>query len=183
MANFHELCRIGNLKDVEDAVKSGVELNVRDYVGRTGLMFALWNKHTEVATMLVQNPAVDVNIAKYGGRCALHIASQNDENSDCLALILAREDLTTVNNQNKNGSTPLMFAIRNRATRCMEVLLSEDRTDPNLGIFATEGVSFSPIMVAVKSNFVPELELLLADRRVDLQTRDDYRRTGEEIDR
>ena len=65
----------------------------------------------------------------------------------------------------------------------MEVLLSDDRTDPNLGIFTIEGVSFSPIMLAVKRNFVPELELLLADRRVDLQTRDTYRRTGEEIDR
>ena len=179
MANFHELCKIGNLKDVEDAVKSGVELNARDlFFDETGLMMALRHKHTAVATMLVQNQAVDVNIASEYGWCALDIASEDDENSDCLALILARGDLTTVNCRDEDGSTPLMCAIISRATRCMEVLLNDNQTDPNLG---TKGVS--PIMLAVKRNFVPELELLLADRRVDLQTRDTYRRPGEEIDR
>ena len=40
-----------------------MELNARDFIfGQTGLMIALICKHTAVATMLVQHPAVDVNI-------------------------------------------------------------------------------------------------------------------------
>lgn len=186
MDRFGRLCQVGNLKDVEDAVKSGADVNTRDLFGWTGLMMALHHEHPAVATMLVQNPAVDVNVAGENGDCALHIASMNDKMGDCLALILAREDLslTTVNSQDEDGSTPLMVAILHRATRCMEVLLSDDRTDPNIrdyGIFRSKGVM--PVMLAAKKNFVPELELLLADARVDLLTRDNYRRGEEEITR
>ena len=169
MDPFGRLCQIGNLKGVEDAIKIGADVNTRDLFGWTGLMMALAHNHPAVATMLVQNPAVDVNIASDNGDCALHIAAMDDEMGDCLALILAREDLTTVNSQDEDGSTPLMVAIQNRATRCMEVLLSDDRTDPNIrdiGIFRSKGVM--PIMLAAQRNFVPELQLLLADARVDL---------------
>ena len=169
MDPFGRLCQVGNLKGVEDAIKIGADVNTLDLFGWTGLMMALHHNHPAVATMLVQNPAVDVNIASDNGDCALHIASMDDEMGDCLALILAREDLTTVNSQDEDGSTPLMVAIQNRATRCMEVLLSDDRTDPNIrdiGIFRSKGVM--PIMLAAQRNFVPELQLLLADARVDL---------------
>jgi len=169
MDPFGRLCQIGNLKGVEDAIKIGADVNTLDLFGWTGLMMALHHNHPAVATMLVQNPAVDVNIASDNGDCALHIAAMDDEMGDCLALILAREDLTTVNSQDEDGSTPLMVAIQNRATRCMEVLLSDDRTDPNIrdiGIFRSKGVM--PIMLAAQRNFVPELQLLLADARVDL---------------
>ena len=115
---------------------------------------------------------------------ALHYVSGDDENSDCLALILARGDLTTVNSQDEDGSTPLMRATLGRATRCMELLLRDNRTDPNIidiGIFRKKGVS--PVMFAAQRNFVPELKLLLDDTRVDLLTRDKCGRSEEEISR
>ena len=111
MDPFGRLCQVGNLKGVEDAIKIGADVNTRDLFGWTGLMMALHHNHPAVATMLVQNPAVDVNIASDNGDCALHIAAMDDEMGDCLALILAREDLTTVNSQDEDGSTPLMVAI------------------------------------------------------------------------
>ena len=180
MADFVRLCWVGNLKDVEVAIKSGADLNAR-YAGdgRTGLMMALIHKNTAVAALLASTPGVDINLADNCGNTALHWASMDDEMGDILTLILARPELTTINSQDSCGVTPLHRAIRWRATRCIDLLLLDSRTDPNIG----DNGGISPIMTAAQKNHLPVLQLLLADTRVDLLTRDDYRRSEEEINR
>ena len=67
------------------------------------------------------------------------------------------------------GETPLHTAVRHNAVRCVQLLLSDERTDPNI---KDDSWGSSPLMVAVKRNRVACVELLLADPRVDLMTRD-----------
>ena len=111
------------------------------------------------------------------------------------------------------GETPLHTAVRHNAVRCVQLLLSDERTDPNIKYDNSESplmfaVMFkrvacvelllsdertdlnikdcdgnSPLMLAVKRNLVACVELLLADPRVDLMTRDNYERDEEEVTR
>ena len=63
--------------------------------------------------------------------------------------------------------------------RCVQLLLSDERTDPNIKSYeqytekdeVCEGDS--PLMYAVKWNYVDCVKLLLADPRVDLSEREE----------
>ena len=60
------------------------------------------------------------------------------------------------------------------------MLISDKRTDPNI---KDDRMGVTPLMLAVKSNHVDCAELLLADPRVDLMTRDNYKRSKGEVAR
>jgi len=174
---FLRLCARGDLKGVQEALHSGADVNCQDHWGNTGLTLAVNNDNTAVATFLLEQKGIDVDITNNFGRCALYFASMHDRRSNCLALILARTDITTVNN---TPSTPLLHAICWKASRNIELLISDARTDPNIKVHPEEN---SPIMYAVKMNYVRGVKILLADPRVDLSTRDNYRRSQDETDR
>ena len=59
------------------------------------------------------------------------------------------------------------------------LLLKNRRVDPNI----KNNNGDSALMHVVKHNKVKFLEILLADPRVDLSTRDNYRRSEEEVKR
>ena len=62
-------------------------------------------------------------------------------------------------------------AVADRVTRCVQLLISDERTDPNI---KDDTRGNSPLMQAVKRNFV---ELLLTDPRFDLMTSNNYKRS------
>jgi len=84
----------------------------------------------------------------------------------------------TINMKDWGGETPLRSAVWSGAPDCVELLINDDRTDPNI-----KGCGESPLMLAIKRNNVECAALLLTDPRVDLMTRDAYRRSGEEVKR
>lgn len=180
---FLRSCFDGDLEGVQEALHLGADVNCQDHFGKTGLMRALNTPNTAVATFLMEQKGIDVNIVDNDGRCAMHFASKHDENCDCLALILGRTDITKVNKKTLTGLTPLMTAIRCRASRCIELLISDARTDPNIMVGMGTHDGNSPIMWAVKMNYERGVEILLADPRVDLFTRDNYRRSQAETDK
>ena len=75
--------------------------------------------------------------------------------------------------------TPLMVAVEKNFVGCVQLLISDQRTKPNI----KDRSGNSPLMLAVKNNFVACVKLLLADPRVDLTTRDNYKRKKKQIDR
>ena len=93
---------------------------------------------------LRSHPQIDVNKVSRSGRCALHYAVFPD-NHEGMAALLARQDLTTINQRNYYGKTPIMEAIDCNSVNCFN--------------------------------------LLLAHAELDLDTRDDYRRSPEEVQR
>ena len=106
---FVDLCCVGDLEDVRAAVQNGVDVNMKAEDGRTGLITALMYKQSEVASFLLGTDGVDVDVVPRG--TALHEAARHEANSECLAKILARPDLTTeVNQADWDGLTPLWLA-------------------------------------------------------------------------
>ena len=157
-------------------------------------MYAV-RRRRSVVSLLLEQEDIDVNIETREGETALHFAARDDRNSECLALLLARPDLTIVNQRDKFGYTPLFVAVsarpriwpkggrRQGAVRCVQLLLSDERTDPNIksyeqytekdGSLCWVCEGDSPLMYAVKWNYVDCVKLLLADPRVDLSEREE----------
>ena len=177
-AEFVKLCSDGDLEGVQAALQDGVNVNSKDRFGQTGLMGALCRSHTAVASLLLGQEGIDVNIINVNAQTALHFAARDDRNSECLATLLAQT--TSVNQEGFGGLTPLWLAVRNNAVRCVQLLLNDQRTDPNIKDDTKDN---SPLMVAVKWNRVDCVELLLADPRVDLMTRDNYKRSEGKVAR
>ena len=175
------LCSEGDLEGVKAALQSGVDVNSRDALGYTGLMRALWKRHTAVASLLLEQEGIDVNIVARGAETALHEAARHNKTSECLTILLARPDLTTgVNQKDWAGQTPLSLAVSRNAMMCVQLLLRDGRTDANI---KDDRMGATPLMLAVKTNHVDCVELLLADPRVDLMTRDNCKRSKAEVSR
>ena len=147
---FWRLCRDGDIEGVQAAIDNGANVNEEDDSGWTGLMWALGKRHNNVVQLLLNHPQIDVNKVDSGGQCALHYAGFHD-NHEGMAVLLARQDLTTINQRGEFG-------------------WRDDR-------------GRTPIMQAVWYNAVNCFNLLLAHPEVDLDTRDDYRRSPEEVHR
>ena len=131
----------------------GVDVNSQDSSnGQTGLMRALMLERTTVGILLLGQEGFDVNILACGGETALHEAARHNKTSECLAMLLARPDLTTsVNQKDWAGQTPLLLAVSFNAVRCVQLLISDKRTDPNI---KDDRRGITPLMLAVKSNRV-----------------------------
>ena len=97
-AEFVKLCWDGDLEGVQAALQSGVDVNSTDEDGQTGLMRSLLNRRTGVASLLLEQEGIDINISDNREITALHIAARYDQNSECLAMLLART--TSVNQRN-----------------------------------------------------------------------------------
>ena len=99
--------------------------------------------------------------------------------SELLAKLLARPDLKTVNEKDKNGWTPLMFSVQLNATRFVRLLMMDDRVDPNI----RDNQGNSPLMAAVMLNHVGSVNLILSDARADLSERSKYKRSDGDVAR
>ena len=174
---FVMLCLNGDLEGVQAALQSGADVNSQDEIGKTGLMAALIGRRTALVRLLLEQEGIDIKICDYSGRTALYDAAVHAE---CLAIMLARPEVTsqTINMKDWGGETPLRSAVWSGAPDCVELLINDDRTDPNI-----KGCGESPLMLAIKRNNVECAALLLPDPRVDLMTRDAYKRSGEEVKR
>ena len=103
-----------------------------------------------MASLLLGQEGIDVNISDCLDQTALHQAAQDDQNSECLSLLLARGDLTaSVNQKDWAGQTPLLLAVECNATICVQLLIS-DKRNPNIKY---DRMGITPLhYVAIESN-------------------------------
>ena len=179
---YVRLCCNGDLEGVQAALQSGTDVNSQSGSMR-GLRAALWYGHTAVVRLLLEQEGIDINhrCDSYGPTALHNAVRAHAENSECLALLLAHPELTSqmVNMKDRGGRTPLWLAVCCGAPDCVQMLINDARTDPNI----KNEHGLSPLMFAIKYNNVDCVRLLLPDPRVDLMERDGGMRRGEEAKR
>ena len=170
------------------AIDNGADVNEEDEDGETKLMLALYYHHNDVVQLLLNHPQIDINKVDCYERCALHHAllsppkDDPDGNHEGMEALLARQDLTTINQRSNEGKTPIMFAVRLNRVNWFKLLLAHPQIDPNQRDYYGK----SPITEAIYCNSVNCFNLLLAHPEMDLDTRDNryqYRRSPEEVRR
>lgn len=209
---FVYYCTRNELENVKSALQSGTDVNSRDEEfrnGWTGLIAALHNGfNTELSSFLLRQDGIDVNFVgghfdHWGGSvghgitalyAAVHNMCLGHQSAECLAMLLARPDLTTINQKTSDGPwtghavTPLWLAVHHQNVKAVQLLLSDNRTDPNIkndGDYDyydadydeyTYLSSCTPLSVAVNTDCVEIVELLLSDGRTDPNMKDDGQR-------
>ena len=157
MGGFWWLCENGDIEGVQAAIDNGADVNVESVWGTTALMYALTKSQNNVVQLLLNHPQIDINKVTRNGDCALHYAVSYD-NHEGVAALLARQDLTTINQRSNHGRTPIMGAV-----------VGNSEVDNIRGYLVHSAVNC--------------FNLLLAHPELDLDTRDDYQRDPEEVRR
>ena len=76
---FRESCCSGDLEAVmRDVLQRKVDPNGKDQIGRTGLMLALLENQKEVASFLLEQDSIDINVVGDWGDTALHWVAWRD---------------------------------------------------------------------------------------------------------
>ena len=96
-----------------------------------GLLEALKNCCNSVAKVLLKSYNADANSKEGCGRNALHIAVWAN-NTEGTRLLLGHPGLTSLNEEDKWGYTPAMWAIVNNQMKCLPMLLDDLRIDLNI---------------------------------------------------
>ena len=100
--HVHQLAKNGELTSLQEAVASGVDVNVKDEEGRTPLHWAADSGHSNVVEWLLENGA-SVNDQDIEGQSALHYAALCERVELCRTLLLAGADAQLAD---VNGETP-----------------------------------------------------------------------------
>ena len=130
-----DLCCDGDIEGVEAAIDNGADVNEEDEDGCTGLMMALGSSQNNVVQVLLNHPQIDINKVDEDGYCALHWALSLD-NHEGMEALLARQDLTTINQKEIYGRTPIMEAVHQFMSavyknnlNCFNLLLAHPEVD------------------------------------------------------
>jgi len=107
----------------------GCDINQKDCVGNTALMWATYRGHEGVVKALLGRDDVDPNKPNKSGLTPLWWAIYHSHEGVVKAL-LGRDDVDP-NKPNKDGTTPLWRAIYDRHEGALKALLGRDDVDPN----------------------------------------------------
>ena len=138
------LCKYGDLDRLEEALRSGEDVNwVTDGgnpSGLTGLMYAAHKNrfstqdsryhenHMSILELLLRQPNIDINALDGHGNTALHYCVIG-ANIEGMRLLLAHPEMRSLNIKNKDVHTPLMRAVCDGRVGLVEVLLGVEGID------------------------------------------------------
>ena len=106
--DLRSACKRGNLEAVRAALTRGEDVNSKDVRGWTPLMRAVRLKKNSIVRLLLEQPALDLNLADNNGWTALHYAVFKD--MEGVRLLLADPRLDP-NQKNNDGHAPVMNAM------------------------------------------------------------------------
>ena len=96
----------------------GVDVNARDWRGKTPLIYAIEKGVEEVALALVAYKGFEVNTKDKYGVTPLHLACRFGAQKE-LALALVANEAVDVNAKDNNGKTPLDYATQESIIACL----------------------------------------------------------------
>jgi len=117
---LREACLQGLTAEVEKHIHSGIDPDAADEEGRTGLMLAAFNGHTDIVSMLLDHRAT-VNKSDFMGRTALMYASTGHFPETVEILLSKGAETNMVDNE--EGFTALMFAAAEGNGQVVRLLL------------------------------------------------------------
>ena len=122
-------CFFGDLKSVRAAIGRGEDVNAKSFVGKTGLMQALWRKQNSIVKLLLEQPTLDLNCTDNRGATALHMAAEQG-NVEGVRMLLADPRLNTHNHKDDMGCTPVMTAMILHSVNTLRELVAH----PSVGL-------------------------------------------------
>eukprot|EP00092_Neocalanus_flemingeri_P038140 GFUD01041515.1.p1 GENE.GFUD01041515.1~~GFUD01041515.1.p1 ORF type:complete len:513 (+),score=141.33 GFUD01041515.1:60-1598(+) len=116
-----DFCADGDIAGVMFALLSGADINYSDEDGVTPLNIAVEHNQTLVVKELLSDDRTDTTAADNDGNTALHIACLHSS-VGCIALLGQdlRMTVTSLNQRNKEGHTPVMLAVYEGNLECVE---------------------------------------------------------------
>merc|ERR1712012_934830 len=132
MSRLWELCRDGKLAEVRAALARGEDVNSKDSYGQTALTRAVENKHNSIVKLLLDQPAVDVNVKDINGWTALHIAACHN-NAEGARMLLLHKDFNSANVTNIGGYNALMIALCYRSEEVLRELVKHQCVSLDVG--------------------------------------------------
>jgi ankyrin repeat protein len=183
---FLQSCNAGIAQQVEEALKSGANINVKADYGLTGLMFAsAFHPDLEIVITLLENGAF-INAENDFGVTVLMYAAWATTDPKIVDVLL--KNGAKVDAKEEAGATPLIFASLNTSKNSNAILrlLLDKGTDVNQqivpgekrqrGYLADRKIDWelgqTPLILAAKYTQDPDSILLLLDRGADPHLRD-----------
>ena len=155
------------IKCLELLLDRGVDINGKDFYGKTALQFASWDGNKDVVEFLL-NRGANINDKDNQGQSALILASSHG-NKDVVELLLNRG--ANINEKDNQGRSAILFASSHGYKDVVEMLL-----DRGANIHDKDNSGRSVLMWAVEGNEI-ELVKLFLSRGVNINEKDNMGRT------
>ena len=104
MSRLWELCEDIKLAHVGSLLARGEDINSKDSFGAIALMQAVWRNHNSIVKLLLNQPAVDVNVKNNYGTNALHWSALCN-NAEGARMLLLHKDFNSANVTDDYGNT------------------------------------------------------------------------------
>ena len=127
-----KLCKEGKLTDVRSLLACGKDVNSKNSYGETALMYAVWKKHNSIVKLLLDQPAVDVNVKSNDGWTALYLAAGHN-NAEGARMLLLHKDFNSANVTDNKGRTALICAVRHRKEEVLRELVEHQCVSLDVG--------------------------------------------------
>ncbi|MHB0959511.1 MAG: ankyrin repeat domain-containing protein [Pirellulaceae bacterium] len=143
--------REGNRRAVRWSLMWGASVEMRDAVGMTPLMWAVWNGHRDVVEQLLQAGAFPDSVTIHGETALMQAAFRGDERMVDRLIAVGAE----VNRRDEDGESSLLRAAANGHTRVVDRLLG---AGANIDLASNTG--WTPLMAASLHGHAETVRLL-----------------------
>ncbi|XP_019852448.1 PREDICTED: ankyrin-3-like [Amphimedon queenslandica] len=165
---IHLAVQKGNITIIQMLVDHNADVNCKDLDGMTPLHYGFKTKNQPVVEHLLYNCEANPNICDKDNRSILHFAVDTIklhmlDKSISIFEVLARK--ADVNIKDKDGNTPLLYAVLVCSVRLVTILL-ENKANPNI----RNNLGHTALQYAVSQEKF-EILILLLDYNADLNAR------------